>query len=394
PPHRFRPAEKGKASFELEFTDYATRDAARKSLSAAGIKMRSGKTLVPLRLTGNIKWGVPAPAIGSVEQQEAAGPLSLWVWPESLWAPISFSQARLTHQAGELECLNPEVQPEGVWRDYWCDPQAQVYQFIGQDNIYFYGIAQSALWQALDESTAAARGLQQSQLVANYHLLFLDKKASSSASVKPPMAADLLALQDDQGRPLYSSDALRSHFLALGLEQKPVSFKPKPLDPAAADPKSPAGKAPDPVAKEGTFLRNVFNRLARSCFYGLQELGPDVAIPDGVSDSCKKEVETVAATYDQAMHKAELHSAQSVVTEFVRRANKQWSAEHQLADAFYRLKAGVILFAPFTPHGCQKIFEQLASPLGYQEFFCWENLFRDNLAGLRPAVLPPRSDFF
>ena len=29
-------------------------------------------------------------------------------------------------------------------------------------------------------------------LVANNHILFLDKKASSSGSIKPPMAADLL----------------------------------------------------------------------------------------------------------------------------------------------------------------------------------------------------------
>jgi len=61
-------------------------------LCGNGIRYRTGKTLVPFRLTGNIEWGVPAPALGGLDD------LTVWVWPESLWAPISFTMAYLDHK--------------------------------------------------------------------------------------------------------------------------------------------------------------------------------------------------------------------------------------------------------------------------------------------------------
>ena len=39
--------------------------------------------------------------------------------------------------------------PRGSWRDFWCSEDSEVYQFIGQDNLYFYGVAQPALIEAL-----------------------------------------------------------------------------------------------------------------------------------------------------------------------------------------------------------------------------------------------------
>ena len=88
-----------------------------------------------------------------------------------------------------------------------------------------------------------------------------DKKASSSGAVKPPSADELL----DH----YTVEQLRAHFLALGLDQKSVGFKPKPY---LATPEELADpRVADPVLKEGALLTNVFNRLARSCFYEAQK---------------------------------------------------------------------------------------------------------------------------
>ena len=116
------------------------------------------------------------------------------------------------------------------WRKYWCDPDAKVYQFIGQDNIYFYCVAQTAMWMSFqgekleDMSPTDTKGhLTMPVPVANHHILFLDKKASSSGSVKPPMAADLLDY--------YTAEQLRMHWLGLGLGMRSVSFQPKPLNP-------------------------------------------------------------------------------------------------------------------------------------------------------------------
>ena len=80
-----------------------------------GLRFRTGKTLVPFRLTGNIEWGVKAP---DLEDEKG---LTVWVWPESLWAPISFTCAYLKSKGIDME----------HYKDYWCSKDSQVYQFIG-----------------------------------------------------------------------------------------------------------------------------------------------------------------------------------------------------------------------------------------------------------------------
>ena len=136
--HQYHEAEKGKQSFEIEFDTIDDRDAARDVLAAAGIRFRTGKALVPFRITGNIEWGVKAPVIDGLEG------LTVWCWPESLWAPMSFTMA-----------VNDKMGlPRGSWRDFWCSEDAQVYQFIGQDNLYFYGVAQPALIEAISSRPA------------------------------------------------------------------------------------------------------------------------------------------------------------------------------------------------------------------------------------------------
>ncbi len=225
PAHEYLEEPK-KPSFTIQFTALSDCDKACRILTENGIRYRTGKTLVPFRLTGNIEWGVPAPVMDGEEG------LTVWVWPESLWAPISFTQTYLEKIGADRE----------DWKKYWCSTDSTVYQFIGQDNIYFYGIAEPAMWMAQQEASektaSPADGeLQMPVIVANHHILFLDKKASSSGAVKPPMADDLL----DH----YTPEQLRMHWLGLGLGQRSVSFMPKPYNPDAKP------EDADPVVKDG-----------------------------------------------------------------------------------------------------------------------------------------------
>ena len=192
------------------------RDKAKNLLNENNIRFRAGKTLVPFRLTGNIEWGVPSPVL---EGEEG---LTIWVWPESLWAPISFTKTYLKQQG----------KPDDEWEKFWLSKDAEVFQFIGQDNIYFYGIAEMAMFMATQGRDNLTAHPEEGQLtlptlVANNHILFLNKKASSSGAVKPPMAEDLLEY--------YTAEQLRAHFLGLGLSLKSVSFQPKPLNPTAGE---------------------------------------------------------------------------------------------------------------------------------------------------------------
>ena len=53
PAHNYKPAEGNKQSFTLEFKNIYDRDAARETLAKNGFRYRTGKTLVPFRISGN-----------------------------------------------------------------------------------------------------------------------------------------------------------------------------------------------------------------------------------------------------------------------------------------------------------------------------------------------------
>ena len=390
PAHTVREPEKGKASFEVEFETIDDRDIARDIMRRAGLRFRTGKALVPFRITGNIEWGVKAPVIDGVEG------LTVWCWPESLWAPISFTMA-----ANDALGL-----PEGSWRDFWCDEDAEVYQFIGQDNLYFYGVVQPALWEALRPGDIffhepTDRPLKQTRLIANYHVLLGNKKASSSGAVKPPTADELLEH--------YTVAQLRSHFLALGLGQKSVGFKPKAFDPDPAVREDT--RVADPALKESKLLSNVFNRLARSVLYEAKK-NFDCAIPMcAPTPSVVERAHQALADYDRTMKKAELHTIMTICDEFIRFANKTWAdgvsaadaaddaqARRQvLADAAYLLWVCTLMMHPIVPAGCEDICKKLQ--FDPEKLFTWDNEF-NSLAELDSATehvvaeLPPRYDFF
>lgn len=379
--------EAKKTSFTIVFKTLEDREKSCEVLSGAGVRFRTGKTLVPFRLTGNIDWGVPAPVL------EGEDPLTVWVWPESLWAPISFTQAYLEsigHSRDE-------------WKDFWCSKDAQVYQFIGQDNIYFYGVAEMAMFMALQgkdklSCTPEEGELQLPILVANHHILFLDKKASSSGAVKPPMAAELLNY--------YTAEQLRMHFLSLGLGMRSVSFQPKPLNPAA---KQDEG---DPVTKEGFLLSNVFNRIIRTCFYDAQKY-LDGKMPVGnVDEDILAESEKAVLEYERFMYKFEFHQVTYVLDSYIRKASKYMAkakAEADKADdnelrkkwlvnVFHMIKTAAVLLHPIAPDGTEMVRDYMNLS---GELWNWDHIF-DTLADSilkgetehELKFLEPRVDFF
>jgi methionyl-tRNA synthetase len=403
PKHVYRDAPRGKQSFEIEFESIEARDAAREILAKANIRFRTSKALVPFRITGNIEWGVPAPVIDGVSG------LTVWCWPESLWAPISFT----------IACNDQLGQNRDCWQDFWCSNDAEIYQFIGQDNLYFYGIAQSAMWEALGNrgvfGGCGARALKQSKLIANHHLLFGKTKASSSGAVKPPRAPELLEH--------YTPEQLRAHFLALGLAQKSVPFSPKPFDPQLTDDERADTRVADPALKEAALLNNVFNRLARSCFYEAQKNFDGKMPVMSITPSVVERTQEALRQYDAIMAKVEFHSIMQLADEFIRYANKYWADEIKrvvtqetesgasapteahaqvLADSFYLLRACALMMHPVVPHGCNLICEYMQ--VDPANFFSWDTPFEGVAEFCTPAdiksathavkELPPRFDFF
>lgn len=375
--------EPKKPSFTIAFTSLADCEQACRTLSDHSIRYRTGKKLVPFRLTGNIDWGVPAPKF-----EQDGEDLTVWVWPESLWAPISFTQTYLEAQGRD----------KSEWKDYWCSKDATVYQFIGQDNIYFYGVAEPAMWmaqQAAQQKTAdAPEGeLQMPVIVANHHILFLDKKASSSGEIKPPMADELL----DH----YTPEQLRMHWLGLGLGQRSVSFMPKPFNPDAKPDEQ------DPVIKDGLLLSNVYNRIIRTAFYTTQKELDGVVPTNAPSEKILAEGKKAVLDYERHMSRFAFHQCTYVLDSYIRNASKYMSKvlkpdeqskdelSQALADIFYIIRIAAVLLHPMAPIGTEKVMEYLGVD---ESFWRWEHIFEPisyfTGEGHKLKFLPPRTDFF
>ena len=382
PAYRMRAGDRG--SSVLEFDTLEAREKACADLSARGIRYRTGKTLVPFRLTGNISWGVPAPAL------EGLSGLTVWVWPESLWAPISFTMAYLEQTGAD----------KARWTDWWCSEDAAVVQFIGVDNVYFYGPAEMAMFLGYNAGVPLAEapgGLRLPSLVVNNHLLFMSIKASSSGDVKPPTALELL----DH----YTAEQLRAHFLSLGLGLRSVSFRPGAYDPDAGE------NGADPVLKEGNLLTNVFNRFARTCFYTAQRYFGGRLPEGGVDREVLEEMAAAVLDYEKLMYRCEFHSVMALLDTVLRRMNKYASKVMREADEsddgdlrrralvnmFHMLRTGTALLHPIAPEGTALLLEYLNLD---REFWSWETIFEplayfiDDPSSHRLRQLEPRTDFF
>lgn len=371
---------KTKSSYALAFDSLDDREIACKTLDQHNIRYRKGKTLVPFRLSGNVDWGVALP------DKDGLTDLTFWVWPESLFAPISFTK----------DYLNSIGKPADEWKKYWTDDDAEIYQFIGEDCLYFYGVAQMAMWMGYNSKQPHVIGegddLRLTQLVANNHLLYMDKKSSSSGDIKPPMAGELLDY--------YTQEQLRMHFISLGLAKKSTNFQPMALTDSDEF---------DGVLKEGNLLTNVLNRLIRSCFYTAQKYElttvPACPVAEDIMELSKKAI----LDYERFIARFDMHQLTNVLDSYIRKMSKHWSknireAENNedmaaiqqvLADCFHSLKVAAALLHPIVPDGSERMREYLRIS---EDVYNWDHIFdpiHDLLEdGHTLKFLEPRVDFF
>jgi len=377
--------EPKKPSLSFVFESLQDRDIGREVFDKMGIRYRTGKTLVPFRISGNVDWGIEIP------EKEDLRNLTFWVWPESLWAPISFTKAYLESVGKNSE----------DWKEWWYSKEAKVYQFIGEDNIYFYGIAEMALFMALSgvkgDATLDWENIHLPHLIANNHILFMDKKASSSSAIKPPMANELLQY--------YTAEQLRMHFLSLGLAKKSVSFAPQEF----MDEEDKQGH--DTVLKDGNLLTNVLNRVIRSCFYTGQKYF-DSRLPVGeISTDILEEAKEAVLAYERHMYNHEFHSVTYVLDSYIRKMSKYWVNNMKVAEAnedndlrkqvlvdtFHAVRTAITLIHPIAPSSCEMVREYLNVN---KELWSWDYIFKpiysliEDISTHKLKYLEPRVDFF
>ncbi len=364
-------------SFTISFDSLEERERCVIVLNRHSIKYRTGKTLVPFRISGNLDWGVPVP-----EKEDLAN-LTYWVWPESLVAPISFTDY----------LVKTEQIKGNDWKDWWCNPDTEIYQFIGEDNVYFYCLAEVGLFLSLNRSKKSnfldGREIKIPNFVVNHHLLYGSRKASSSDKVKPPMANDLLNS--------YTSEQLRVHFLNLGLSKRSVDFKPSSWI-------SKGNTSNDPVFNDGNLLSNSFNRVARTCFYSCQEHFSGILPYGEISGDVLANGKNLILRYEREMHKQNFHMVINIMNKYIRGINKNWAGKiykiptaQLLIDTFHMLRVSATLMNPIAPEGTEKIREYLNID---ERIWSWDYIFEEltyfmeNRESHKFLSLKPKEDFF
>jgi len=276
---------------------------------------------------------------------------------------------------------------------------ARVYQFIGEDNIYFYSVAQTGIFMALQDGAEKTSKPEDGQLqlttvVPNRHVLYMKKKAASSGANKPPSAEELLKF--------YSREQLRLHFFHMNLAVNSVSFAPKSL----LDPEKKGEY--DPVVYEGNLTTNIYNRLIRSCFYTMQKHF-DGAMPDlPIAPEIIREADELIVAYENAMYRFEFNKTFELMDQYLRAANKRWAeisreAETNdqwarlLVDSFHAVRTALTLIHPLTPDGAERVREYLNIDARIWDWaYIFEPLpfFFEDGAAHQTKFLEPRMDFF
>jgi methionyl-tRNA synthetase len=152
------------------------------------------RELKPRAMTRDIDWGVPVPVPGYPEDAKR-----IYVWFDAVIGYLSAS----------IEWAHNRGTPE-AWREWWQNPDAGHYYFMGKDNIVFHAV----IWPSM--LLGYGDGLQlPTNVVATEYLTMEGKKASTSRNVA-------IWVHDFLSR--FDPDPLRYYLTAAGPETQDSDF--------------------------------------------------------------------------------------------------------------------------------------------------------------------------
>ncbi|MCK6490721.1 MAG: class I tRNA ligase family protein [Planctomycetes bacterium] len=322
----------------LQFADKAALAQGRAALAAAGIESVVADEWAHRSISRDIAWGIPLPDV----DPELAGK-TLYVWPDSLIAPIAFTQVALAQLGRD---------PAG-WKDWWCDPQARVVQFLGQDNVFFYVLMQGAMWlaaQADPQRMPVAGELQMTDIIANCHLLVAGEKMSKSRGNY--FTGDQLI--DEKG---HDPDQVRYYMAMLALAERPSDFDFAKF------------------AERNAFLAGPLNAsfekpisAAHSKYGG--------KVPEGrLLDKVAADTTRIITRYVKAMERADYPTLLFEIENYARTVNGLF-AQHKphddrfpeearrdaLFSSFHVVKTLMIMLHPFVPATMERVRQSLNLP--------------------------------
>jgi methionyl-tRNA synthetase len=161
------------------------------------------EALKPRPVTRDLDWGVPIPVPGYAEQTNKR----IYVWIDAVVGYLSAS----------VEWAHNRDTPD-AWRDWWQNPDARHYYFMGKDNIVFHTVIwpSELLGYATGGEFGAGRALQlPHNVVASEFLMMESRQFSASRGVG-------IYVNDFLSR--YDPDPLRFYLTAAGPETQDTDF--------------------------------------------------------------------------------------------------------------------------------------------------------------------------
>ena len=289
-------------------------------------------------ITRDIKWGIPLPDIDPDLEGK-----TLYVWPDSLVAPISFTKL----------CLEKKGEDEEAYRKFWCDPDARIVQFLGQDNVFFYVLMQGTMWLGTQEENQRmpVNGeYQLTDIISNFHLMVNGEKMSKSKGNF--FTGDQLI--DEMG---YDPEQVRYYMAILGLATKQADFEIEMLD------------------ERNKFLAGPMNaaleRPISACHSKF-----DSVVPDGVlMDKIEPATTRILARYTKSMGRADYPNLLYEIENYARTINSLFTQfkphddrfpeedrRNALFSSFYVLKTLMIMLYPIVPETMERLRETLQLP--------------------------------
>jgi methionyl-tRNA synthetase len=282
-------------------------------------------------ITRDIAWGLPLPDLDPDLQGK-----TLYVWPDSLIAPIAFS--KVARADGE---------------DFWRDPSTKIMQFLGQDNVFFYVLMQGAMWlgsQADIHRLPVAGELQLTDVTSCSHLLVNGEKMSKSKGNF--FTGDQLL--NDMG---YSADQIRYFLATLNLADDASDFAVEQLN------------------ERNKFLGGILNAAlerpisaAHSKFEGRV---PDGKLLDAVVTDTIRMVQRYAKAMEKSSHPGLLTDLENYarhITSLFAQAKPHddryplEARKDALFTGLYVLKNLMIMLWPFVPSTMDRVRQALNLP--------------------------------
>jgi methionyl-tRNA synthetase len=337
PAHKSKYAQGKKV--QLQFEKKSDLEDALKLLQKNGFETQLLDGWAHRSISRDVAWGIPMPAD---LDPEMAGK-TFYVWPDSLIAPIAFTQVALA-QSGQ----DPKD-----FEKFWKDPEARVYQFLGQDNVYFYVLMQGALWlgSQKDPQRLPVEGeYQLTDIFGAYHLWINGEKMSKSTGNF--YTGDQVL--DEMG---YKADQVRYFIATLSLAEKNSNFDFETLK------------------EKNKFLAGPMNAAFEKPLSACHSKFGSV-IPEGVlNEKVLAETTKLVARYLKSMERADWPVLLGQIENYARQINSMFTQfkphddrhpederKNALFTCFYVLKNIMIMLYPFAPETMERLRESLALP--------------------------------